>query len=217
LIPIAEKSGLITEIGRWVLEQASLDRQRWQSHQADDFAVSVNVSAHQLMSAGFSDTVEAVLDSTSTDPRLLTLEITESVFVRDAERAVFVLNDLRDIGVRLALDDFGTGYSSLNYLKRFPVDTVKVDRAFTADLGRDPASHTIMTAVIQLAHGLGMTVVSEGVESAEQHHRLTQLGCDSCQGFYFARPMSASSVDTLIQHPANGNTRLPAINTATTA
>jgi diguanylate cyclase (GGDEF)-like protein len=214
-IPIAEKYGLITEIGRWVLEQASADRQRWQNHRTEDLAISVNVSTHQLMSAGFTDTIESVLTRTSTDPRLLTLEITESVFVRDAERALFVLNDLRDIGVRLALDDFGTGYSSLNYLKKFPVDTVKIDRAFTADLGRDPASHTIVTAVIALAHGLGMTVVSEGVETAEQHHQLTELGCDSCQGFYFAPPMLPSSLDTLIQHPGNGNPRLPAINTAT--
>jgi EAL domain-containing protein (putative c-di-GMP-specific phosphodiesterase class I) len=146
------------------------------------------------MSAGFADTVAAVLDSGSARPGLLTLEVTESVFVRDGERALFVLNDLKDIGVKLALDDFGTGYSSLGYLRRFPVDTVKIDREFVAHLGEDPASHTIVTAVIALAHGLGMTVVSEGVETAAQHRALTALGCDSCQGFYFARPMTASAL-----------------------
>jgi EAL domain-containing protein (putative c-di-GMP-specific phosphodiesterase class I) len=217
LIPLAERYGVIIEIGRWVLEQAWSDRQRWQADGADELTVSVNVSAHQLMAAGFADSVEALLTRTSTDPRLLTLEVTESIFVRDGKRALFVLNDLKDLGVRLALDDFGTGYSSLGYLMRFPVDILKVDRTFVAELGRDSASrtvvdsasHTIVAAFIQLAHDLGMTVVSEGVESAQQHHELTLLGCDSCQGFYFARPMSASSLDTLIQHPANGNTRLP--------
>jgi diguanylate cyclase (GGDEF)-like protein len=120
LIPLAERSGQIIDIGRWVLEQAWSDRDRWQSDNADDLSVSVNVSAHQLMSAGFADTVAAVLDGGSTRPGLLTLEVTESVFVRDGERALFVLNDLKDIGVKLSLDDFGTGYSSLGYLRRFP-------------------------------------------------------------------------------------------------
>ncbi len=205
VIPLAENSGQIVEIGKWVLEQAWSDRHRWQSDSADDLSVSVNVSAHQLMSAGFADTVAAVLDSGSIRPGLLTLEVTESVFVRDGERALFVLNDLKDIGVKLALDDFGTGYSSLGYLRRFPVDTVKVDREFVAQLAVDPASHTIVTAVITLAHGLGMTVVSEGVETAAQHRELTSLGCDSCQGFYFARPMTASRLGTLIEDHVEGS------------
>jgi diguanylate cyclase (GGDEF)-like protein len=205
LIPLAERSGHIIDIGRWVLEQAWSDRDRWQSANADDLSVSVNVSAHQLMSAGFADTVAAVLDSSSTRPGLLTLEVTESVFVRDGERALFVLNDLKDIGVKLSLDDFGTGYSSLGYLRRFPVDTVKVDREFVAHLAEDPASHTIVTAVIALAHGLGMTVISEGVETAAQHRELTALGCDSCQGFYFAPPMTASNLETVIQHHVEGS------------
>jgi diguanylate cyclase (GGDEF)-like protein len=209
VVPLAEHSGQIIDIGRWVLEQAWLDRHRWQSDNSREVSVSVNVSAHQLMSAGFVDTVAAVLDSASTRPGLLTLEVTESVFVRDGERALFVLNDLKDIGVKLALDDFGTGYSSLGYLRRFPVDTVKVDREFVAHLAEDPASHTIVTAVITLAHGLGMTVVSEGVETAAQHRELTTLGCDCCQGFYFARPMTASSLDTLIQHSPPGKLMVP--------
>jgi diguanylate cyclase (GGDEF)-like protein len=214
LIPLAEQSGLIIEIGRWVLEQAWSDRHRWQPHQADDLGMSVNVSAHLLMAAGFADTVEAVLASTSTDPRLLTLEVTESVFLRDGKRALFVLNDLKDIGVKLALDDFGTGYSSFGYLMRFPVNIVKVDRTFVAELGRDSASHTIVAAFIQLAHDLGMTVVSEGVESTEQHLELVRLGCDSCQGFYFARPMPAAGLNALIRHPPNGHTDLPALTSA---
>jgi diguanylate cyclase (GGDEF)-like protein len=205
LIPLAERSGQIIDIGRWVLEQAWSDRDRWQSDNADDLSVSVNVSAHQLMSAGFVDTVAAVLEGGSTRPGLLTLEVTESVFVHDGERALFVLNDLKDIGVQLSLDDFGTGYSSLGYLRRFPVDTVKIDREFVSHLAEDPASHTIVTAVIALAHGLGMTVVSEGVETAAQHRELTALGCDSCQGFYYGRPVTAANLDTLIQHHVEGS------------
>jgi EAL domain-containing protein (putative c-di-GMP-specific phosphodiesterase class I) len=199
VIPLAEQSGLIVDIGRWVLERAWADGQRWQQQQLYDFAMSVNVSAHQLMSAGFADTIEAVLASTSTSPEMLTLEVTESVFVRDGTRALFVLNDLRDIGVKLALDDFGTGYSSLSYLMRFPVDIVKVDRTFVAELEEDSASHTIVAAFIQLAHDLGMSIVCEGVETAEQRDQLHRIGCDSCQGFYFGAPMSASRLDFLIR------------------
>ena len=198
VIPLAEQSGLIVDLGRWVLEQAWADGQRWQQREPHDLNMSVNVSAHQLMAAGFADTVEAVLASTSTSPDLLTLEVTESVFVRDGKRALFVLNDLRDIGVKLALDDFGTGYSSLGYLKRFPVDIVKVDRTFVADLEEDPASHTIVSAFIQLAHALGMSIVCEGVETAGQRDELSRIGCDSCQGFLFGAPMSASRLDSLI-------------------
>lgn len=210
LIPLAEQSGQIIDIGRWVLERAWSDRHRWQSEQAKELAMSVNVSTRQLTSAGFADAVAKVLDSAAIDPGLLILEITESVFVRDGERALFVLNDLKDMGVTLALDDFGTGYSSLGYLRRFPVDQVKIDREFVANLGFDPASRIIVTAVIQLAHGLGMTVVAEGVETALQQRKLTDLGCDACQGFYFARPMSASGVDALIRPQLDGSeSRLP--------
>jgi diguanylate cyclase (GGDEF)-like protein len=201
VIPLAERSGLIVDIGRWVLEQAWADGQHWQRERPDGFAVSVNVSAHQLMSAGFVDTVEAVLASTATSPDRLTLEVTESVFVGDGKRALFVLEDLRDIGVKLALDDFGTGYSSLGYLMRFPVDIVKVDRTFVAGLAQDPASLTIVAAFIQLAHDLGMSIVCEGVETAEQRAELSRIGCDSCQGFYFGEPMSASRLDVQFGPP----------------
>ena len=216
LIPLAERCGEIIELGRWVLEQAWSDRSGWHADPSSELGVSVNVSAHQLMSAGFADTVANVLDSASSNPGLLTLEVTESVFVRDGESALFVLNDLKDMGVTLALDDFGTGYSSLGYLRRFPVDSVKVDREFVANLGDDLPSHIIVTAVIQLAHGLGMTVVSEGVETAEQHVELTRLGSDSCQGFYFARPMSDSSLRALVQQLADGSVpHLPTLTSIT--
>jgi diguanylate cyclase (GGDEF)-like protein len=197
-IPFAEQSGQILEMGQWVLEQAWRDQASWGREGSTGVTVSVNVSTHQFMSAGFVGTVASLLDTTSADPELLTLEMTESFLVRDRGRAVIVLGELKDLGVKLALDDFGTGYSSLSYLMTLPIDTIKIDRSFIANLGVDSASHTIVAAIIQLAHGLGMTVVSEGVETAEQRQELIDLGCDACQGFYFGRPAPASTLETLL-------------------
>jgi EAL domain-containing protein (putative c-di-GMP-specific phosphodiesterase class I) len=138
------------------------------------------------------------------------LEMTETVFMRDDAKAVVVFHDLHDIGVRLALDDFGTGYSSLSYLLRFPVDCVKIDKTFVAGLGQDPASKTLVSAVIGLAHGLGMSVVAEGVESLQQHRELSSLGCDSCQGFYYSRPMPVGRFEDLLQsQDVRGDPSLP--------
>jgi diguanylate cyclase (GGDEF)-like protein len=198
-IPFAEQSGQIVELGQWVLEQACEDRKQWQQHAPAEVAMSVNVSVHQFMSGGFAETVAAVLASTSTDPALLTLEVTESVFVRDEDRALVVLGELKETGVNLALDDFGTGYSSLGYLTSLPIDEIKIDRTFIAKLGAKPGSEKVVTAIVGLAHSLGMTVVSEGIETAEQRQTVTELGSDSCQGFYFAKPMPASDVDALVQ------------------
>jgi diguanylate cyclase (GGDEF)-like protein len=210
VIPLAEQSGRIVEIGEWVLKQAWADRRRWESDTLRDLAVSVNVSALQFLAAGFVDMVATVLLSGSIDPKLLTLEVTESVFISDSARASVAHQGLKEIGVMVALDDFGTGYSSLTHLLHYPVDTIKVDRSFVANLGRDRASRTIVAAVIDLGHGLGMNVVSEGVETGEQHGELTGLGCDSCQGFYFARPMAAASLEALISdQEAMGVPRLP--------
>ncbi len=204
LIPLAEQAGLMGELGQWVLQQALSERRQWENPAADDLPMSVNVSAQQFMQAGFADLVAAALSASSTDPRLLTLEVTESIFLRDSERAQIVLSDLKAIGVSIALDDFGTGYSSLSYLLEYPVDTVKSDRSFIAKLGHDPASHAVMRAVVELSHGLGMTVVAEGVETAAQHEQLSQLGCNYCQGYHFARPMSAADLTALIQRQAAG-------------
>lgn len=204
LVPLAERSDEIVSIGRWALEQAWADRQLWQSRQSSGLSLSVNVSVPQFMSAGFVETVRTVLAGTSVDPGFLTLEVTETVFLRNRERALIVLEDLKQLGVLLALDDFGTGYSSLNYLMAYPVDIIKIDRAFIAKLGHDPASNTIVTAVIQLAHDRGMTVVAEGVETPEQQAQLARLGCDLCQGFHFAHPMPAATLATLMQRSADG-------------
>jgi diguanylate cyclase (GGDEF)-like protein len=208
LIPFAEQSGQIIELGRWVLERACADLQRHFTQPGRVIGVSVNVSARQLMAVGFAGTVAGVLASTSTDPGLLTLEVTESVLLRDEQRALVVLEELKNIGVMLALDDFGTGYSSLAYLNTMPVDTIKLDKIFIATLTSDPDTQRVVAAIIELAHSLEMTVVAEGVETAGQHRELAKLGSDSCQGFYFGIPMPATHLDAFIQHEHHADASL---------
>jgi len=209
-IPLAEHAGLITDIGRWVLEQACTDRHRWQDDQAPRrFTMAVNVSAHELMAPHFAGQVAAVLAATATDPGAVVLEVTESVFIGDSERALLVLCDLREQGLRLALDDFGTGYASLNYLKQFPIDVVKVDRSFVTDVASNPASRAIVAAVIDLAHVLGKSVVAEGVETAGQHEQLAELDCDHCQGYYFGLPLRADALDVALRDPRPPTRPLP--------
>lgn len=199
-IPIAEQSHLISEIGGWVLERACTDRNRLQQAKTrPGLEVCVNVSPHQLSGNDFCGTVERVLVATATPPELLTLEMTESVYIEDTERAQIVLADLKSLGVQLALDDFGTGFSSLGYLEQLPIDIVKIDQTFVARLGQAPASAAIVRAVIDLAHALKMAVVAEGVETTDQHNELAALDCDLCQGFYIAPPMSAADLERQLQ------------------
>jgi EAL domain-containing protein (putative c-di-GMP-specific phosphodiesterase class I) len=201
---LAEQSGAINDIGRWVLERACPDRHRWSRPGRGvgglpfTFGMAVNVSAHQLMAPDFVATVAEVLEATGTVAGELTLEITESVFIHDPKRARVVLSDLKMLGVLIALDDFGTGYSSLSFLKHFPVDSVKIDRIFTADLVHDSASHAIASKMIELAHLLDLSVVTEGVETADQRDEARRMGSECYQGYYFARPMSAESLDDLM-------------------
>jgi diguanylate cyclase (GGDEF)-like protein len=210
LISLAEELGMINEIGRWVLEYACADWQPAQPDRPGPIAVSVNVSAREFMSPGFSRTIASVLAQTSMESHRLTLNVSESVLVSDDSRALVVLDELRRVGVKIALHNFGTGVSSLNSLGRFGVDMVKVDRELVANLARDPASRAIVTAVIEIAHGLGMSVAAEGVETASQHDEIRRLGCDYCQGYYFARPMPVSELAMLLGPDADGgNPRLP--------
>jgi diguanylate cyclase (GGDEF)-like protein len=196
LIPFAEESGDIIGIGNWVLRQACMDRHRWQHTAADEaFVMGVNVSAHQLMAPGFLAMVEEILASTVTRAGQLCLEITESAFLDDAERALDVLSRLKELGVLVALDDFGTDYSSLSYLKEFPVDIIKIDQSFIAGLSDDSASYHIVSKTIELAHLLGLVVVCEGVETAEQYLQVAELTTDYSQGFYLSRPMTADMLD----------------------
>ncbi len=202
-VSVAEQNGLITQIGAWVLERSCRDRMSWlAAHPTRALGLSVNVSARQLLGAGYAAAVAAALDTTGMDPAALTLELTEGIFIDNADRGLNVLTDLKTLGVALALDDFGTGYSSLGYLRQFPVDIVKIDRGFIADIGRNPAGVAIITAVTTLAHTLGLTVTAEGVETQRQHDTVTRIGCDHAQGFLYAQPMPRDDITRLLTSPA---------------
>jgi diguanylate cyclase (GGDEF)-like protein len=195
-VPVAEESGLIIPIGAWVLEQACQQLRAWNHHVGNgpQGSVEVNLSARQIDDPRIVATVERILARTGLPPEHLTLEITESALMEDAAAALDVLRALKKIGVSLAIDDFGTGYSSLGYLQRFPLDFLKVDRSFVETLGVNADGEEIVSAVINLAHALGLKVVAEGVETAEQLEILRSLRCDFAQGFLFARPMPAADI-----------------------
>jgi len=196
-IPAAEQSGLIVEIGRWVLEQACRQAVAWNAGSARPLSMSVNVSAVQLHNPGFPDLLRNVLETTGLPPALLTVELTESVLV-DHDRVVLILEELRSIGVKIAIDDFGTGYSSLSYLQKFPVTSVKVDRSFVAELTHgDPG---LVRSVIALAEALGLTTVAEGVETVGQLEALVALDCDLSQGFYIGYPQAPDKIDALLNN-----------------
>ncbi|QNK79349.1 bifunctional diguanylate cyclase/phosphodiesterase [Nakamurella sp. PAMC28650] len=201
-IPSAERTGLISPIGQWVLRQACDDLVRWRREGTAVGQVAVNVSAQQVMGSSFVKTVASVLSETGADPGRLCLEVTESLFLSDTERAARVLHEVKDLGVRLSLDDFGTGYSSLSYLQHFPVDIVKIDRSFTAKMTKDKATKSIVRAVIELSHVMDKSVVAEGVETTADLQEITELGADYAQGFYFSRPVSRDKISTYVQRQA---------------
>jgi EAL domain-containing protein (putative c-di-GMP-specific phosphodiesterase class I) len=207
-IPVAEETGLILALGARVLEIACAQTAAWRA--ADpmlaDLTVSVNVSARQLSDPDLVATVLAVLDRTGLPADALWLEITESMLMTDPESASMVLHALHDHGVRLAIDDFGTGYSSLAYLRRFPVEVLKIDRSFTMAMNGSADDEAIVTSVTALAHTLGMRVVAEGVEEAHQLDKLREIECDYVQGYLIGRPAAASMVrETLLMLGSAGD------------
>jgi PAS domain S-box-containing protein/diguanylate cyclase (GGDEF)-like protein len=196
-IPVAEETGLIVEIGEWVLHQACCQLESWRRAGLPVVPVAVNLSAHQFTER-IVGTVRRVLDDCGLEPGLLELELTESASMADANKSVALLAQLKAMGIRLAIDDFGTGYSNLNYLKRFPVDRLKLDRSFVHDLETDPDDLAIARAVIAMAHGLRLSVVAEGVETAGQLGLLADLGCDMVQGWLFSRAVPAEEFAQLL-------------------
>jgi diguanylate cyclase (GGDEF)-like protein len=197
-IPLAEETGLIVPLGRWVLETACRQATKWQTRPgAPRLSMSVNLSARQFVQPDFVELVGTILAGTGLDPTLLELEITESVVMDQSQVGIRTLSELRDMGVRLVLDDFGTGYSSLSYLKHLPLDTIKIDRSFVAGLESD-ADRSIVVAVIALAHGLRISVVAEGIETEAQFDALRAMGCDVGQGYLFARPLPAAAAARLV-------------------
>jgi diguanylate cyclase (GGDEF)-like protein/PAS domain S-box-containing protein len=194
-IPLAEDTGVIVSIGRWVLAEACREAVRWNGGGKRP-SVSVNVSARELPRPDLVEGVAAALGESGLDPDRLWLEITESVLMDDADLAVEALGRLRELGLHLAVDDFGTGYSSLSYLRRFPVDSLKVDRSFVAGLQEDAGDAAIVEAVVSMAHSLHLSVIAEGVETDAQLSRLRGLGCEAAQGYYFAAPVPASALSS---------------------
>ena len=186
-IVLAEETGMIIPIGEWVLRTACAQAQAWRNAGFEDVRVTVNLSSRQLQYADFTAQVRAALESGGLDGRHLDLELTESMLVRDVDATVAAFNELGALGVAFAVDDFGTGYSSLAYLKRFPIATLKIDRSFVQDAPQDTNDAGIATAIIALAHSLGIRVIAEGVETVEQLEFLRERGCDAMQGFFFSR------------------------------
>jgi diguanylate cyclase (GGDEF)-like protein/PAS domain S-box-containing protein len=197
-IPVAEESGLIHEIGAWVLRTACTQMQIWRGEGAPDLRVAVNLSASQFREPGISTLVRGILQETGLDPRLLELEITESVLMGDADTALTTLQALRNYGVHLAIDDFGTGYSSLLYLKKFPVGRIKIARDFIRDILTDPNDAAIAGTVINMARSLSMRAIAEGVESQEQAELLRSMSCPEVQGFFFSPPLKAAEFQSQI-------------------
>ena len=192
-IPIAEDCGFIVPIGQWVLREACHQARAWQDSGLRPMRIAVNVSAVELRASDFVAGVNDILTETGLDPRYLELELTETFLMQDSKATVAVLQALKGMGVQLALDDFGTGYSSLSYLKRFPIDTLKIDQSFVRDLTTDADDASIVTAVISMGKSLHMGVVAEGVETREQLAFLREQSCPEGQGYYFSRPVVAEN------------------------
>jgi EAL domain-containing protein (putative c-di-GMP-specific phosphodiesterase class I) len=202
-VALAEESGVINNIGRWVLVRACLQARAW----AEEFGivgleVNCNVAPRQLLHGRVVDDVRAALTVSGLAPEQLTLEITESAMVSDSEAAIARLDEIRDFGVRLAIDDFGIGYSSLNYLRRLPVDSIKLDKTFidtVAPDARGPEQPVLVEAILQIGRTLGLRTVAEGIEHLAQQERLLELGCERGQGFYYARPVPAAEFAAYLQ------------------
>ncbi|MFJ5955911.1 putative bifunctional diguanylate cyclase/phosphodiesterase [Paenarthrobacter sp. NPDC092416] len=193
-IPIAEESGLIAELGRWVLRESVEQLRRWRQDPATvhhDFTMQINVSAADLQSLAFVDDVREALAASGLAPESLILELTESAIIQNDELDRYTLMSLRRLGVGLEIDDFGTGYSSMGYLRKLPVDRVKVDRQFVRELGEDPSQLAVVAAILQLIRACGLDGIWEGVETAEQAAALRSIGCTTGQGYYFGRPVPA--------------------------
>ena len=199
-VAVAEETGLIVPLGERVLGEACRQAVRWQRERpkADPLVVCVNLSARQLRHPDLARSVKRVLQSSGLEGGCLCLDITETLYITVLEGNTAALNDLKRMGVRLSIDDFGMGYSSLSYLKRLPVDTLKVDRSFVIGLGEDVEDTAIVQMTISLAHALGMRIIAEGVQSEQQAQQLKEMGCDLGQGFYFARPLAPEAMSGLL-------------------
>jgi EAL domain-containing protein (putative c-di-GMP-specific phosphodiesterase class I) len=203
-IPLAEETGLIAPIGEWVLNEACRQNKAWQEEGLPPIAVAVNVSALQFREKRFAAIVAAALRDHGLEPKYLELELTESFIMRDVDRAVATMKELKVLGVRLAIDDFGIGYSSLNALKIFPIARLKIDKSFIDHLPHDANDRAVVTAAISLGRKLNLKVLAEGVETLEQVAFLRQHHCEEIQGYHFSRPVVASEIGAILKVRAQG-------------
>ncbi|HEU4479220.1 MAG TPA: EAL domain-containing protein [Pyrinomonadaceae bacterium] len=197
-IRMAEESGLIVSLGEWVLRAACVQSKSWQDAGFEPLRLAINLSARQFQQPRLIPIIEQIVTETGLDPRYLEFELTEGSVMKDPDEAIKKLNELKQMGVTISIDDFGTGYSSLNYLKRFPIDTLKIDQSFVREISTDPEVTAIVTAIITLAHALKLNVIAEGVETEEQLKFLRSLGCDEVQGFLFSKPISADEFTAML-------------------
>lgn len=198
-IPVAEETGLILSIGSWVIQTVCTQIATWQKQGLNVVSVAANLSAKQFNNNDLFAVVEKALNSNKLDPKLLELELTESMIMQNPHSTVSIMHELKELGISLALDDFGTGYSSLNYLRRFPVDCLKIDRSFIDDLTHDKSADAVATSIIAIAHSLGLKTVAEGVETQEQLEFLQGCDCDILQGYYFSKPVAAQDFIQMVQ------------------
>jgi EAL domain-containing protein (putative c-di-GMP-specific phosphodiesterase class I) len=198
-IPLAEETGLIVHIGEWVLTTACKQFRMWQELGVPLPRIAVNLSARQFLNESFLRDTKRIISFSGMRAEELEFEITESLVIQNPEQAVSLLSELKDLGCYLSLDDFGTGYSSLAYLKRFPIDCVKIDRSFIMDIPKEVDDMALTRGIIALAHSLRMKVVAEGVETNEQSEFLAANDCDELQGFLFSKPLSAEDLVTLLK------------------
>jgi len=198
-IPLAEETGLIEQIGEWVLRTACAQNKDWQDTGLTAMTVAVNLSVRQFRQTNIADVISQILRDTGLDPRFLELEITESLILQNSDSVITILNEIKEMGISLTMDDFGTGYSSLSYLKRFPFDKIKIDQAFVRDITSNPNSAAIAKTVIAMAHGLHLKVIAEGVETEGQLQYLRDNNCDEIQGYFFSRPIPAGNFEELLR------------------
>jgi len=194
-IPLAEECGLISSLGEWVLRQACRQAKAWQDNYDQSLGIAVNISSQQFFHSDVADVVLRALFDASLKPSALQIEMTESILMHDIKETIATFSRLKEAGVSLAMDDFGTGYSSLSYLKRFPIDTLKIDRAFVMDLENDKHNASICRAIIAMAHSLDLTVVAEGVETREQFEFMIDHDCDQIQGYLISKPLPAAELE----------------------
>jgi EAL domain-containing protein (putative c-di-GMP-specific phosphodiesterase class I) len=203
-IPVAERTGLIVPIGKWVLDAACAQYAVWSELGLPALRIKVNVSARQFRSADLEETIAGALKRHGVPPERLTLELTESMLMEKPAESAAILERLREIGIGLSLDDFGTGFSSLAYLTRFPVDTLKIDGSFVRSIEKDESARKIIKSIVELAQGLGMETVAEGVETEAQERFLKELGCDAMQGYLFSKPIPPAEFVAFFRSRAGG-------------